>query len=141
MLPLDFYGETSWRDDMMLGATELALALRSAGPVGACHAGLPVRSPARYLADAAHWARQWIGGKASGRDTLNLYDVSALADYELYRAIGGSPPAAGGHQGARCWRTCEASSGHATASRRAIRSASGSPGISGTPRRTVSGSR
>jgi endoglucanase len=88
VLPWDFYPEASWRDDMMLGASELALALMSAGPVGP-HVALPVRSPGRYLADAAHWARQWFAGKASGRDTLNLYDVSALADYELYRAIGG----------------------------------------------------
>ena len=89
VLPWDFYPETSWRDDMTLGATELALALRSAGP-GELPAALPVRSAGRYLAGAARWARQWIGGQASGRDTLNLYDVSALADYELYRAIGGS---------------------------------------------------
>ena len=51
VLPFDFYGETSWRDDMMLGATELALAQRSAG-----HA--PRRRPG-YLADAA-------AGRASG---------------------------------------------------------------------------
>jgi endoglucanase len=89
VLPWDFYPETSWRDDMMLGATELSLALRSAGP-GDLPAALPVRSAGRYLAGAAHWARQWIASQASGRDTLNLYDVSALADYELYRAIGGS---------------------------------------------------
>ena len=89
MLPWDFYPEASWRDDMMLGATELALALRSAGHED-LPAALPVRSAGRYLADAAHWASQWIAGQASGRDTLNLYDVSALADYELYRALGGS---------------------------------------------------
>jgi hypothetical protein len=49
VLPFDFYGETSWRDDMMLGATELALALRSAGHAGhgALPAGLPVRSASR----------------------------------------------------------------------------------------------
>ena len=74
---------------MMLGATELALALKSAGP-GGLPAALPVRSAGRYLSDAARWARQWIAGRASGRDTLNLYDVSALADYELYQALSGS---------------------------------------------------
>jgi endoglucanase len=94
VLPFDFYGETSWRDDMMLGATELALALRSAGHAGheALPAGLPVRSASRYLTDAARWARQFIGSKGAYADTLNLYDVSALADYELYRAIGSSHP-------------------------------------------------
>jgi endoglucanase len=78
-VPWDFYPETSWRDDMMLGATELALALRSAGLGGRAQV---------YLADAARWAKQWIGGKGAVSDTLNLYDVSALADYELYRALG-----------------------------------------------------
>ncbi len=91
VLPFDFYGETSWRDDMMLGATELALALRSAGHAG-LPAGLPVRSANRYLTDAARWARQWMGGKSALADTLNLYDVSALADYELYRAAGRAHP-------------------------------------------------
>ena len=88
VLPFGFYGETSWRDDMMFGATELALALRSAGH-SRLPAGLPVRSAGTYLADAARWAKRWIAGPGSGRDTLNLYDVSALADYELYRAMGG----------------------------------------------------
>ncbi len=94
VLPFDFYGETSWRDDMMLGATELALALRSAGHAGreALPAGLPVRSASGYLTDAARWARQFIGSKGAYADTLNLYDVSALADYELYRAIGSAHP-------------------------------------------------
>lgn len=87
VLPFDFYGETSWRDDMMLGATELALALRSAGHA-ALPAGLPVRSANRYLADAARWARQWMGSSSAHSDTLNLYDVSALADFELYGALG-----------------------------------------------------
>jgi endoglucanase len=87
VLPFDFYSESSWRDDMMFGATELALALRSAGHAS-LPAGLPVRSASTYLTDAARWARQWTGGKSAYADTLNLYDVSALADYELYRAIG-----------------------------------------------------
>jgi len=87
VLPFDFYGETTWRDDMMLGATELALALRSAGHAR-LPAGLPVRSARTYLADAARWAKLWITGPGSGNDTLNLYDVSALADYELFLAIG-----------------------------------------------------
>jgi len=96
-VPWDFYPETSWRDDMMLGATELALALRAARGAAAVPAGLPVRSASTYLSDAARWASEWIAGKASGHDTLNLYDVSALADYELYRAIGASGRAAASH--------------------------------------------
>jgi endoglucanase len=91
VLPFDFYGETSWRDDMMFGATQLALALRSAGRSG-LPSGLPVRSARTYLTDAARWAHQWMGSKSALADTLNLYDVSALADYELYRAIGRMHP-------------------------------------------------
>jgi len=85
VLPEDFYPETSWHDDMMLGGTELALALHDARHLPA---GLPVKSEATYLRDAAHWASTLIGKKAGSYDTLNLYDVSALADYELYRAMG-----------------------------------------------------
>ena len=104
-LPWDFYPETTWRDDMMLGATELALALEdSASPrqrppgtprgslaKASLPAGLPVRSAGVYLRDAVTWAGEWIRGKAALSDTLNLYDVSALADYELIRAIHRGP--------------------------------------------------
>jgi endoglucanase len=83
--PFNFYPETSWRDDMMLGATELSLALHAAG--GALPPGLPVRSATVYLRDAARWAHQWATGPQATADTLNLYDVSALADYELAGAI------------------------------------------------------
>jgi endoglucanase len=77
-IPFDFYPETSWKDDMMLGATELAIALRDAG-----------RPDTGYLRDAAAWASAWIHGKQALTDTLNLYDVSALADYELDLALRG----------------------------------------------------
>ena len=89
-IPWDFYPETSWRDDMMLGATELARALQEAGQPGGTPrlpAGLPVRSAATYLRDAAAWASAWIHSKQALGDTLNLYDVSALADYELVLTI------------------------------------------------------
>ena len=86
-IPWDFYPETSWRDDMMLGATELARALQEAGHPAALPAGLPVRSAGTYLRDAASWASAWIHSKQALADTLNLYDVSALADYELVLTI------------------------------------------------------
>ena len=83
-IPWDFYPETSWRDDMMLGATELARALQEAGATRRRQpAGLPVRSAATYLRDAAALGHAWIHSKQALADTLNLYDVSALADYEL----------------------------------------------------------
>ena len=75
-IPFDFYPETSWKDDMMLGATELAIAERDAG-----------RPDTGYLRDAASWASAWIHSQQALSDTLNLYDVSALADYELDLAM------------------------------------------------------
>jgi endoglucanase len=92
-LPWDFYPETSWRDDMMLGATELARALQESGHPGALPASLPVRSSATYLRDAAGWASAWVHSKQALSDTLNLYDVSALADYELDLALARQPVA------------------------------------------------
>ena len=59
--PFGFYPETQWRDDMELGATELA------GAVG------PGPQRTAYLDQAARWAAAYL---ASGdQDTLNLYDV------------------------------------------------------------------
>jgi endoglucanase len=118
VLPWDFYPETSWRDDMMLGATELARALqegsassggrppatprdrslggdtpaaRPASPANGLPAGIPVRSAATYLRDAAGWAGAWVHSKQALSDTLNMYDVSALADYELDLALARQP--------------------------------------------------
>jgi endoglucanase len=91
VLPWDFYPETSWRDDMMLGATELASALQDAGHPAARPASLPVRSSATYLRDAAGWASAWVHSKQALADTLNMYDVSALADYELDLALARQP--------------------------------------------------
>ena len=81
--PFDSYPETEWRDDLELGAVELYRALASGTPP----AGLPHTDPAHYLAAAAHWANAYIHGPNDAADTLNLYDVSGLAHYELYRAI------------------------------------------------------
>jgi endoglucanase len=71
--PYGFYPETQWRDDMELGATELASAV---GP------GLQQRD---YLGQAAHWAASYLA--SPDKDTLNLYDVGGLAHYELARLI------------------------------------------------------
>ena len=73
-LPHAFYPESSWRDDMQLGAAEIALAAHALG------------EPAKgYLRDGAHWARGFIAHH--GTDTLNLYDTSALADSSLVDAM------------------------------------------------------
>ena len=74
-LPHDFYPEDTWRDDMELGAAEIALAKQS----------LRLRS-AGFVAKAAHWAHAYLAQEAG--DTLNLYDTSALAHAALAQAMG-----------------------------------------------------
>lgn len=81
--PFSFYPETEWRDDMELGATELYFALQGCGST--CPAGPHPAS--YYLQKAAHWANAYITGPNDAADTLNLYDVSGLAHFELYRAL------------------------------------------------------
>lgn len=81
--PYSFYPETEWRDDLELGATELYFALASGG----LPSGLPQTDPLYYLQAAAHWAHAYITGPNDAADTLNLYDVSGMAHYELYRAL------------------------------------------------------
>ena len=82
--PFDFYPETEWRDDLELGATELYLAL-ARGDTN--DIDLPRRDPKYYLQAAAHWAHAYINGPNDAADTLNLYDVSGLAHFELCRAL------------------------------------------------------
>ncbi|MDN3355073.1 glycoside hydrolase family 9 protein [Actinomadura sp. DC4] len=74
-LPHAFYPEDAWHDDMELGGAELALAARRLGDPRA----------ATWLDQAAKWAGQYIAHD-SGKDTFNLYDVSALAHADLVRA-------------------------------------------------------
>jgi endoglucanase len=71
VIPYSFYPETEWRDDLEWGATELYLATGSL----------------TYLQQAARWANAYITGPGDAADTLNLYDTSGLAHYDLYRAI------------------------------------------------------
>jgi len=82
-IPFSFYPETEWRDDMELGATELYFAVQ------ACGSSCPINlHPASYyLQQAAQWANAYITGPGDAADTLNLYDVSGLAHFELYRAL------------------------------------------------------
>jgi len=88
IMPFDGYPETVWDDDMELGATELYFALASAQ--GKLPAGLPVTNPKTYLTHAAQYASNYITKiyETGNADTLNLYDVSGLAHFELYRALG-----------------------------------------------------
>jgi len=72
--PHAFYPEGEWRDDMELGAAELALTEHGA-------------TRARYLRQAARWATAYANSRLNGTDTFNLYDVAALAHTELWRAM------------------------------------------------------
>jgi len=90
--PFDGYPENVWEDDMELGATELYFALQSAlqaAPPSGLPAGLPHTNPMDYLRQSAQYARNYINNiyEAGYTDTLNLYDVSGLAHFELYRAL------------------------------------------------------
>jgi endoglucanase len=89
IIPFDGYPETVWSDDMELGATELYFALRCAKASGKLPAGLPHTNPELYLDAAAKFAQAYVANiyDNGGTDTLNLYDVSGLAHFELYRAI------------------------------------------------------
>src|SRR5271155_3287574 len=87
--PFDGYPENVWEDDMELGATELYFALQSAGGASNLPAGLPHTNPADYLQQAAQFAKNYITNvyDTGNTDTLNLYDVSGIAHFELYRAL------------------------------------------------------
>jgi endoglucanase len=87
--PFDGYPEDVWEDDMELGATELYFALQSAGGAKNLPAGLPHTDSMDYLRQAARFASKYVTNvyDAGYADTLNLYDVSGLAHFELYRAL------------------------------------------------------
>jgi endoglucanase len=80
--PEAYYPETTWHDDMELGAAEIALAAQSLS-----------RDAKPYLKDAAGFAKQYIATDAADGDTFNLYDTSALAHADLINAMAaaGSP--------------------------------------------------
>jgi endoglucanase len=83
VIPFSFYPETEWRDDLELGATELYFAVQGCGT--SCPVNLHPAS--FYLQQAAQWANAYITGPNDAADTLNLYDVSGLAHFELWRAL------------------------------------------------------
>src|SRR5947207_1931604 len=84
VIPFSFYPESEWRDDLEWGAVELYFALQGATGLPT---GLPHTDPNFYLQQAAHWANAYVTGPNDAADTLNLYDVTGLAHFELYRAL------------------------------------------------------
>lgn len=78
--PYDFYPETSWYDDMEWGAVELLKASRTAIALGTLDANAQVEE--YLMSEAVKWASLY--NDSQDQDTLNLYDVAALAHYELY---------------------------------------------------------
>lgn len=73
-LPHAFYPEDTWRDDMELGAAEIALATQRLGG-----------QSRPFVVDAARWARGYLQHETG--DSLNLYDTSAMAHVALVNAI------------------------------------------------------
>jgi endoglucanase len=89
VVPFDGYPEDVWDDDMELGATELYFALQSARGRQNLPSGLPHTNAEYYLKAAAQFASNYITSiyQRGYTDTLNLYDVSGLAHFELDRAL------------------------------------------------------
>jgi endoglucanase len=87
--PFDGYPETVWDDDMELGATELYFALKLTAQDANLPTALPQTDAKYYLTKAAEHAHNYVNNvyNTGNGDTLNLYDVSGLAHFELYRAL------------------------------------------------------
>lgn len=83
--PAAYYPENDWKSDLELAAAELYLATAAGG--SSLPSGLPHSDPNFYLTKAAQWAKSYITDANHGSDSLNLYDVSALAHYETHKAI------------------------------------------------------
>jgi hypothetical protein len=64
---------------MELGAAELLRATAA----GANRLGLPHPDPLYWFKQADQWGQAYMEGPLDGTDTLNLYDVAALAHLEL----------------------------------------------------------
>lgn len=80
--PHGYYDEHEWRDDLELGAAELYRATAQLGG-----ASVPHPDAGYYLTAAARWADAYMASPSNGTDSLNLYDVSAIAHYELDRIL------------------------------------------------------
>lgn len=81
--PYDNYPEVEWRDDLEWAGVELFLATSlTPQPAGLRHSDAIF-----YLQQATRWAQKYMASRNHLQDSFNLYDVSALAHYELARAL------------------------------------------------------
>jgi hypothetical protein len=71
------------------GATEFFFVERAASKTDSAAGGRRRKPAAFYLAQATQFARKYIDNvyQQGAGDTLNLYDMSGLAHFELYRAL------------------------------------------------------
>ncbi|WP_164519619.1 glycoside hydrolase family 9 protein [Nocardioides ferulae] len=81
--PHSYYEEDEWRDDLELGAVEIALAGQALG--------VPPRRQRADLRLAARWARAYLRSPRHGWYTLARDDQSALAHADLVQAMAAHP--------------------------------------------------
>ncbi|GAC1488985.1 MAG: glycoside hydrolase family 9 protein [Solirubrobacteraceae bacterium] len=76
--PHVYYPEDNYSDDLALGGVELYLSSRA------------LHRRTRDFADltqAGRWLDQNISSPSNGRDSLNLYDLSSLASFDIVRVL------------------------------------------------------
>ncbi len=83
-LPTDYYPVNEWRADMEFAAIELYLATEQ---LGSQVAGLSHATPDYYLVAAGRLANDYMLESTTGEESLSLYDVSTLADFDLVHAL------------------------------------------------------
>ncbi|MGZ3142835.1 glycoside hydrolase family 9 protein [Lentzea chajnantorensis] len=73
--PHAYYPEPSWTDDLEFGATQLALAAKA----------LNDKRYQQFAKAATHWAKEFLA--TNDPDTLNVYNISALAHADLAKLL------------------------------------------------------
>jgi endoglucanase len=89
--PHDYYPQQGWQADMELAAAELLRATATT----ADRSGLPHPDPLYWFRQADQWGQAYMESPLDGTDTLNLYDVAALAHLELLQSRQYVPPVVG----------------------------------------------
>ena len=84
-VPSSYYPVKEWRANMEFAAIELYLATAQ---LGSQVPGLPHPAPDYYLVAAGHLANDYMVESTTGEESLSLYDVSTLADFDLVHVLG-----------------------------------------------------